>query len=300
MNIGVIGCGAMGKGMVKNLIKHGLIVKVYDVSPDYVSFCHEMGAIPVSSARETASDADALFLSLPSPEVVENVLLGEEGILNVLKTGAYILDLSTIDPMTSIRLSEQANHQGVNFFDCPVSGGPAGADQGNLTIMVGGPEGYFSSVLPLLQVIGKEIIYLGKSGAGQTAKLCHNMLVASITASLGEVLTVGAKAGISPKSLANVIEKGSANNRVLSIFGPNMIEGTYDNVNFFLSHMHKDVTLYTKLAADQSLPSFIGSLVLQLYESAKAKGMGKLDSSAVCLTIQEQSNFSFGTAAHQS
>jgi 3-hydroxyisobutyrate dehydrogenase-like beta-hydroxyacid dehydrogenase len=138
--------------------------------------------------------------------------------------------------------------------------------------------------------MGKDIIYVGQAGAGQIAKLSHNMLVAAITVGLAEAFAVGSKAGVSPETLAKVIDSGTAHNRVLAVFGPTMLEGTFEQVKFSLGHMHKDISLYTKTAFDYGVPSFVGSLVAQVYESAKANGKGHLDSSAVYQTILEMAN----------
>lgn len=285
--VGIIGCGAMGKGMAKNLVEKGFTVNVYDSNPVILAWSKTIGAIPRISPKEVGTESDVVVTSLPSPEIVKDVLLDENGLLQSLKPNSYILDMSTIDPVTSQGLYHHAKEKDVHFFDCPVSGGPAGANSGTLTIMVGGDETYLPPVRSVLEAMGKDIFYLGNAGSGQIAKLCHNMLVATITTGLGEAFTVGAKAGVPPHKLAQVIDSGSAHNRVLSIFGPAMLNGTYDEVKFSLNHMHKDICLYTKTAFDYGVPSFVGSLVSQLYETAKANGIGDLDSSAVYLTIQQ-------------
>ncbi|WNC17589.1 NAD(P)-dependent oxidoreductase [Brevibacillus brevis] len=285
--VGVIGIGAMGKGMIGSLLQKGYRVFAYDPIPAAQQWAKERGAEVADSPAAVGRMAGVVITSLPGPAVVEQVLLGADGLYATLASGSYVLDASTIDPATARRMYQSGREKGIAYFDCPVSGGPAGAAAGTLTIMVGGDESKLPEIIPYLQGIGKEIFYLGESGSGQVAKLCHNSVVAVITAALGEALTVGAKAGVDPHKLAAVMDKGSAHNRVLSIFGPNILYGTYEKTIFSLDHMHKDLTLYTKAAQEQQVPVLVGGTVSQMYEAAKAQGKGAWDSSAVCSVTEE-------------
>lgn len=137
-NIGVIGCGAMGKGIVKNLIKNGYKVYAYDPSQDALAKCEALGAIPQPSPFEAASQADLIISSLPGPSIVKDVMMGGSGVFSALKPHSFVLDMSTIDPKTAQELNQAAKVNAIHFYDCPLSGGPKGADAGTLTIMVGG------------------------------------------------------------------------------------------------------------------------------------------------------------------
>lgn len=285
--VGVIGIGAMGKGMIGSLLQKGYRVFAYDPIPAAQQWAKERGAEVADSPAAVGRMAGVVITSLPGPAVVEQVLLGADGLYATLASGSYVLDASTIDKATARRMYQSGREKGIAYFDCPVSGGPAGAAAGTLTIMVGGDESKLPEIIPYLQGIGKEIFYLGESGSGQVAKLCHNSVVAVITAALGEALTVGAKAGVDPHKLAAVMDKGSAHNRVLSIFGPNILYGTYEKTIFSLDHMHKDLMLYTKAAQEQQVPVLVGGTVSQMYEAAKAQGKGAWDSSAVCSVTEE-------------
>lgn len=288
--VGLIGCGVMGQGIATNLKTNGYEVHVYDNNPTIAEWCKANDITPYASPKELGQHVEVIVTSLPGPAIVKEVLLGEDGIFGTLQPNSYILDMSTIDPVTSQELSTRAREKQIHFYDCPVSGGPAGAHSGTLTIMVGGDASKLSPVKPLLDTMGKDIIYVGQAGAGQIAKLSHNMLVAAITVGLAEAFAVGMKAGVPPETLAKVIDSGSAHNRVLHVFGPTMLQGSFEQVKFSLAHMHKDISLYTKTAFDYGVPSFVGSLVAQLYESAKANGKGHLDSSAIYQTILEVAN----------
>lgn len=288
--VGVIGCGAMGKGMVKNLIKNGFEVYVYDVNAAAVQSCTAFGAKPKNNIQSVAAEVKYLLTSLPSPGILEESVTGEMGALQAMMHGAYILDMGTTDVETTRRINKKAANRGIAFYDCPVSGGPQGADTGSLTIMAGGDREQFSNVKHLLQAIGQEILYIGESGSGQVVKLCNNMVVAGITVLLSEAFLTGVKAGVPAETIAHVMQKGSAQNKVLSVFGPNLLQGSYDNVIFFLSHMAKDVDFYIRLARKGSIPHFMSAIANQLYELAKAQGKGGLDSTAVGELLEELAN----------
>ncbi|WP_026583191.1 NAD(P)-dependent oxidoreductase [Bacillus sp. J33] len=284
-NIGVIGCGAMGKGIVKNLIKNGYMVFVYDPSADAMEYCKELGAFALASPYEVGEESELIISSLPGPNIVKDVMIGRSEVFSALKPHSFVLDMSTIDPKTAQELYQAAKEKGIHFYDCPLSGGPKGADAGTLTIMVGGDDKYLPDIRPVLESVGKDIFLLGPSGSGQVAKLCHNMLVALITAGLGEAFAVGEKAGISRSQLAEVIQSGSAHNRVLSVFGENILNHSYEHVLFSLEHMNKDIHLYKETAEYYSEDSPLGQLVCDIYGKAMEQGKGKLDSSAVCGSI---------------
>ncbi|MEJ8547946.1 NAD(P)-dependent oxidoreductase [Brevibacillus borstelensis] len=285
--IGFIGIGAMGKGMISTLLQKEYRVFAHDANPEAMEWAKEQGAETVAAPGEVARFARIVFSSLPGPEIVEAVMLGESGVFHSLQPGSMVFDTSTIDPATAQKLYRHARERGCRFFDCPVSGGPAGARNGTLTVMVGGDGDKLAEAMPYLQAIGKEIIHIGEAGAGQVAKLCHNAIVGTITAALGEALLVARKAGVDPVKLASVIDKGSAHNRVLAIFGPNILHGTYSETIFSLAHMLKDLQLYGNTARQHQTPSLVGSTVLQLYEAAMAQGKGGWDSSAVCTVIEQ-------------
>lgn len=291
MKIRMIGCGAMGTGIVKNLLKSNFEVSTYDPDPEKQELIKELGAHPVPSPVWTLEDVDAVLLSLPHSMLVKETVGGEKGILPHLKEGAFILDMSTTDVTVTKQLALLAQEIGVHYLDCPVSGGPAGANDGTLTIMAGGSEDAFHHARPILESIGKEIRYIGPSGSGQVVKLCNNMMVAGIMVLLSETLLAGAKAGVNPKTTAEIMSIGSAQNRVLSVFGPNLLENTHENVKFMLNHMAKDINLYMDMAKDTQSPAIVSSIVDQLFETAKVQGKGRLDTSAVGQIVEWMGNY---------
>ena len=291
MNIRVIGCGAMGAGMVKNLLKSDYVVSTFDPDSTKQKKMEQLGATPVPAANFSLNDMDVILLSLPSSSIVQDTVIGKNGVLHYLRKGTFILDMSTTDVELTKQLAQSAKEKGVYFLDCPVSNGPVGAENGTLTIMVGGEKLAFNKMLPLFKAIGEEIRYIGPSGSGQVVKLCNNMLVAGITTLLSETFLTGARNGVDPLKIAEVMSIGSAQTKVLSVFGPNLLENTHDDVKFFLSHMEKDISLYMEMTKRSDSPALLSAIIDQLYKTAKRQGMGKLDTSAVSLVLEQMGNY---------
>ncbi|HJF32299.1 MAG TPA: NAD(P)-dependent oxidoreductase [Sporosarcina psychrophila] len=287
--IGVVGCGLMGYGIATNLVRNEYEVTVYDTNPEAVARVVNEGADAAKTIQELAKWSEVLILSLPSTTLVEHVLLHmEEGVLDNLNRGSVVLDMSTNDVARTRRLAETARKSGVEYFDCPVSGGPDGARSGTLTIMVGGSKEKFPEISSVLQTMGKYIEYIGESGAGQIVKLCNNMVVGGIISLLGEALLTGEKAGISKEKLAELFQKGSGQTKVMDVFGPNIIHGTFDDVKFSLANMLKDLHLYRNLAEDEGVPTSISAEALQLFTVASYLGADQRDSTAVAELLTHQ------------
>ncbi len=287
---GLIGVGAIGKGVLKNLIKNGCEVVAFDVSAEGKETVKQFGGMVANHPKEVAEHAEIIFLSLPGPQVIKDLFLGEEGIIDDLNTQAAIIDLSTIDPATTQQLAQACQEKDAYYFDCPVSGGPLGADEGTLTIMVGGNEEKFNDISEYLHYIGSNIRYIGKSGLAQTLKICHNMVVAANTVALGEAFATGVKHGLDIEVMADVIGKSIGDSRTLQYFGPNIVQNTYENVKFMLNHMHKDMGLYIDMAQSIGVPSFVGTSTYNLYQAAKLQDKGTLDHTAVCQVIEDLSS----------
>lgn len=283
--IGIIGCGLMGKGITKSYVQAHYKVLVYDPDPKTIEWINQNGAIAVSSLQELSSEAKIIIASLPTVAIVNEAFLGEDGVFNTISQGSVIIDMSTTDADTAIQLAAKAKSKNLYYFDSPVSGGPAGANSGTLTLMIAGDRNKFEEITPILEVVGKDLYYLGENGNGQIAKLCNNMIVSSMVLSLGEAFITAEKAGISREKLAEVLSTGSAT-KVFDVFGPNIINQDYENVLFSLNHMHKDLALYMETAASLSSPSFLGAVSYQLFEAAKATGKGSKDTTAAVEIIE--------------
>lgn len=284
--VGMIGVGQMGRGMVRNLVQKGFEVRAYDVSEQALATARSMGALPTRSPSEAAAGSDAVVLSLPAPEVVREIVLGDEGVLQTLEAGSVIVDTSTIDPDTARQLAAQAAERHVAYLDAPVSGGPPGAEAGTLTIMVGGDRAAFEYVEPVLRAMGTDIYHVGDSGNGQAAKLCHNMVVSVTTVILAEALLTGSKAGIDPALLAEIMSRGVARSGTLELFGRNLTRGTYDDLIVRLAIMEKDLHLFLKLAESLDVPTLLPQPAHQLYRAARLNGKGDLDQTVVCQVLE--------------
>ncbi|WP_040287443.1 NAD(P)-dependent oxidoreductase [Sporosarcina koreensis] len=287
--IGVIGCGLMGFGMVVNLLKKGWKVTAFDADPEAVRRAAEEGAEPAASAAGLARSCDVLVLSLPSTDLVQSVLMdGREGVLRHLEQGSIVLDMSTNDVECTRNFEQAARAVGISYFDCPVSGGPAGARSGTLTIMVGGDEEAFSQVASVLGDMGSHVEYMGPSGSGQIVKLCNNMVVGGIISLLAEALLTGEKAGMPKERLAEIFQKGSGQTKVMDVFGPSIIKGTFDDVTFSLANMLKDLTLYRNLAGSEGVPTAVSDAAYDLFTRASAEGNDRRDSTAVAKVLANQ------------
>ncbi|MDQ0252988.1 3-hydroxyisobutyrate dehydrogenase-like beta-hydroxyacid dehydrogenase [Evansella vedderi] len=285
--VGVVGCGAMGRGIIKNLVLGGYEVYAFDVNEAAMNSVKELGAHPIQEKEQMYSLVHYLITSLPTPQLVEETITGKNGAIHFMENGSYILDVSTTDVETTRRIYQEAKGKGISFFDCPLSGGPEGADKGELTIIVGGDEATYATIYPLLSAIGKEIEYIGDSGTGQVIKLCNNMVVAGIVTLLSEALLTGVKSGVPAEKIASMFQKGSAHTKVMSVFGPNLISGDHENVKFMLQHMSKDIQLYMDLAKKEKIPTFFSATVDQFFTIAKNNGKGALDTTAVSQVLED-------------
>jgi len=286
--IGFAGAGTMGIGMIKNLLSKGYEVTSFDVNPKALKKVEELGSKTVNKVGEIAKDADAVVMSLPSPDIVRETVVE---ILNVLNEGTYILDMSTTDPSTTRELSQEAAKKNISFLDSPVSGGPEGADAGTLAIMVGGKKKAFEDVKGLYDTMGANIFYIGESGTAQVVKLAHNMVAATNLLSLAEALLFSVKGGVDAKVVADVISKSAGRSGTLDIFvKPIVLENNYKNPKFMLKHMHKDLRLYMDAAKSFNSFSAIGSLTYNFYVAALNNYDGNLDFSVVCKVIESLNN----------
>ncbi|MBM7551653.1 NAD(P)-dependent oxidoreductase [Thalassobacillus pellis] len=283
--VGLIGCGRMGRGIAKNLIASGYTVFAYDPDPVAISHVEKLGAKTGDTVDTIAGKVDFLCTSLPAAEVLEEVV---DVALETMKKHSFILDMGTTDVEVTKRIFQKASDKGVSYYDCPVSGGPAGAENGTLTFMVGGSQERFGEVRNFLLALGDDIHFVGPSGSGQIVKLCNNMVVAGITVLLSETMIVAENAGVPSEKMAAIMQAGSGNNAVLNIFGDNIIHKSYDNVLFQLSLMAKDLKLFNNFSESQGFQPMASKLISQLYEKAVNHNQGQLDNAAIRKLLEEE------------
>jgi 3-hydroxyisobutyrate dehydrogenase len=294
-NIGFVGVGIMGQRMCRNLIKAGYCVWAYDLNPLAVQAVAAMGATAVPDLPALARQVDVVVSSLPSPAALLAVTEGPHGLLAALKPDAYLCDTSTVDPGTARRVYEAARDRSVHALDCPVSGGPGGAEAGTLTIMVGGDAAALEAVRPVLEVMGKKIMHCGGPGAGQVAKLVNQALVGVHTVAVLEALLVGRKLGLDLDTIVSILRSSSGGSWILeNHLRIKALAGTYEP-GFALDLMFKDLNLFVQTAAEAQAPVFMAAATLQLYSAARAAGAGKLDQTVVAREIEKLAGARLGT-----
>ncbi len=288
MNIGFIGLGNMGAPMALNLLKAGHHVYVYDLVESAVQMLEASGAVRAASPAKLASaDIDMLITMLPASVHVKQVYLGEDGVLAAVGKQVLLIDSSTIDPQTAREVAAQAAAQGNDMLDAPVSGGTGGAQAGTLTFMVGGDEAVFERALPVLETMGKNIVYCGGAGNGQVAKVANNMLLGISMIGAAEAMNLGVSLGMDPKVLAGIINTSSGRCWSSEVYNPypGVVEtapASKGYVGGFGSDlMLKDLGLATEAARAAKVPVVLGAAAQQLYQTFSAKGNGQLDFSAI-------------------
>ncbi|HWR39547.1 MAG TPA: NAD(P)-binding domain-containing protein [Patescibacteria group bacterium] len=289
MKIGFIGLGAMGKPMARNLLKTGCFVAVTDVNPEAVAELVAAGAHTGINARAVAEITDAVVLMLPNGSVVEKVVAGEEGVLAGARPGFCIIDMSSVAPVTTRKMAALAAERGVEYIDAPVSGGVKGATEGTLTIMAGGRPEVVEQYRPVLQTLGQKIQHVGACGAGDAVKLVNNLLLAANMAAAAEAFTLGVKLGLSPQILYDVISESSGGSYAVKAKMPNFVLKGNFAPGFTIDLQYKDLELAVQSGKDAGMPLLLANVVQQVYEQARAAGLGQEDISAV-IKLQESVN----------
>ena len=276
--LGFVGLGNIGGRVVTHLVRAGHKVAVFDLNEAAVSAAVEHGAVAAASPAEAAAGAQVVFLSLPTPTIVEGVVTA---ILAESKQGLVIVDHSTIDPATTRRLSANAAAAGASFLDAPVSGGVQGADAGTLSVMVGGDESALEQVRPFLDVYAGTVFHVGPSGSGQVIKLANNLVTAINIVALGEALTTTVHNGVELDKAVEVLTKSSANSNVLSSYFPRTLFTDERPTGFALDFMHKDLGLFLDSTAKSPIPVPVTNLVRDLFSIARQAGRGGKDFTSV-------------------
>lgn len=287
MRLGFIGTGNMGSCMAANLLKAGYLLTVHDVRKAATDELVKAGAKWANSPQEVAQDSEAVLLSLPGPPEVEQVVLGEKGVLAGAKRGTLVIDLSSNSPTVLQRIAAIAKKKEVDVIDAPVTGGPWGAKAGTLTMMVGGDKNAFDRSLPILEAMGKTIVHVGNVGMGNAAKLIHSMMAQIIMQGLAEGMALGAKLGMDLNKLNAVLSKGGASSFILIEKYPQYgFKGNFEP-GFRVDLSFKDVNLATTLGKETGVPLYFGNLALQKLVELQARGHGDKDVTACLLPLEE-------------
>lgn len=293
-HIAFIGLGNMGAPMAQNLVKAGHTVMVYDLSQAAVTRLVNAGAQAASSAVSAVDKAEFVISMLPASAHVESLYLGDNGILAHIRPGTVVIDCSTIAPQMARKVAQAATARGLTMIDAPVSGGTAGAAAATLTFIVGGSEAALELTRPILSAMGKNIFHAGEHGAGQTAKICNNMLLGVLMAGTSEALALGVANGLDPKVLSDILSKSSGRNWALEVYNP--YPGVMENVpaskqyadGFGVDLMLKDLGLAAEAALTMHASIPLGELARNLYSLHSQSGSGSLDFSSILKLIAPQ------------
>ncbi|PWW43625.1 3-hydroxyisobutyrate dehydrogenase [Melaminivora alkalimesophila] len=297
MQIAFIGLGHMGGPMAVNLHKAGHQVKAFDLSQDALAKARAEGLTIASSAEDAVQGAEAVVTMLPASQHVEGLFLGKDGqggLLAHIAKGTLVIDSSTIAAATSQKVAKAAEAAGIAFIDAPVSGGTGGAIAGTLTFMVGGSDADLERARPILEKMGANIFHAGSVGAGQTAKICNNMLLGILMIGTSEAMALGVANGLDPKVLAEIMRRSSGGNWALEKYNP--YPGVHENApaskgyagGFGTDLMLKDLGLAQENAMAMKASTPLGGLARALYAAHSLAGHGAEDFSSVIKMVQKQ------------
>lgn len=285
MKIGMIGLGAMGFPITKCLLKAGFEVYAFDVAEKTLDEAAANGAHPCPDVAKVGAEAETILCSLPNAAIVESVmqeaLAGEE-----LKAKVWI-DLSSIAPESAKKFARMAAGRGIEYMDCPVSGGVHGAESGTLTIMAGGPEETLEKARPALEAIGKKIYHVGGVGAGSGMKMVNNFMLGCNMAAAAEALVMGSKIGLDLDTMYEIVKNSSGRSFIIENKIPNFISKRRFEGGFAIDLAYKDLGLAMETAKHLSMPVCMGSMAVQMFETARAKGYGREDITAL-LKVEEE------------
>jgi 2-hydroxy-3-oxopropionate reductase len=293
--IGFIGLGVMGAPMARNLLEAGYELVVHSRSRGPAEELAQAGAETAGSSREVAERADVVITMLPDSAAVRDVVLGGDGVLAGASSGTLLIDMSTIDPEVSIEVARAASERGVAALDAPVSGGDVGAQEGTLSIMVGGDADDVERARPLFAVLGKTIVHVGGPGAGQVVKACNQVVVAVTIAAVSEALVLGSKAGVDPAKILDVLGGGLAANRVMEMRRRNFLEHDF-TPGFRIDLHHKDLGIALGAGDSLGVPLPATAAVQQMMRSLRARGHGGDDHSGLIQIIEELAGHRVGDA----
>ncbi|WP_066187525.1 NAD(P)-dependent oxidoreductase [Gracilibacillus timonensis] len=270
--IGFIGTGVMGKSMAEQLMDAGHTVHVYTRTKDKAANLLQSGAIWEQTVAEVAEKADIVITMVGYPTDVEEIYFGNDGIMAHAHPGSFLIDMTTSDPGLAEKIYQEATEKGLHSLDAPVSGGDIGAQNAELTIMVGGTQEDYAEVLPILELMGENIVLQGPPGAGQHTKLANQVAIASNMIGVAEAIMYAKQAGLDPVRVLKSIATGAAGSWSLSNLGPRMIKNDTDP-GFYIKHFIKDMKIALQNAKKLGLDTPGLALSLELYEELAARGM---------------------------
>ncbi|HVB95102.1 MAG TPA: NAD(P)-dependent oxidoreductase [Nitrososphaerales archaeon] len=287
--IGFIGLGIMGRPMAQNILKAGFQLTVYNRSKPPVDLLVASGAASAASPKAVAERSDLVITMVTDSEAVKDVVLGQGGVIEGAHKGMVLIDMSTISPSVTRSVSASMAAKGVAMLDAPVSGGDTGAREGTLTIMAGGPVSAFETCLPVLQVMGKKVVHMGATGAGQLTKLANQILVACNMVGVCECLNFAKEAGLDVGKVIDSLSAGAASSWSLVNLGPKVAKRDFAP-GFKVKLLQKDLRYVLSSAVELDAPLPATTLVHGLYKQLEEKGLGEAGTQALVTAIEQMSS----------
>jgi 3-hydroxyisobutyrate dehydrogenase-like beta-hydroxyacid dehydrogenase len=283
---GFLGLGIMGRAMAANLIKAGLDVTVWNRTPGKCEPLVKLGAAHGKSPAEVVAESDITFAMVSDPAAAREVCFGNQGVLKGITAGKGYIDITTVDPHTSIGIDRAIGENGGRFLEAPVAGSKKPAEDGVLVFLCAGDKSLCQEAMSALEIMGKKIFYLGDTGCGARMKLVNNMIMGTMMAALGEGLSLGEKAGLDMGDILDVLDQGAVANPMFRLKGPMMVEGGFP-VAFPLKHMQKDMGLALLMGDENHQPLYTAGAANFSYLRAIGKGFANEDFSVVLRAIRE-------------
>ena len=285
--IGFAGLGIMGKPMAGHLLKAGHPLFILSSSAAAATLKEE-GAVVLETPAAMAKEADIIITMLPDSPEVESMVTGKGNLLQNMKPGSLFIDMSTISPAVAISLYKQFSEKGIEALDAPVSGGQTGAEAATLSIMVGGDEAAFQRALPVFEKMGKNIVHIGKPGAGQTAKACNQVVVGMTIQAVAEAMTLAKKSGIDIARVRAALLGGFAQSKILDLHGQRIIDRNF-TPGFKIKLHRKDMRIALETASSLGVPLPGSNIVASQMDAMLSEGKGELDHSALALYLESVS-----------
>lgn len=289
LKVGFIGLGIMGRPMVRNLLKAGFEVTVWNRTSSRMDELVREGAKPAESPREAAKGNDVVITIVTDSPDVENVILGDGGAAHGAEPGTLFIDMSTISPEVTRSIAARLKEKGIEMLDAPVSGGDKGAIEGTLSIMVGGEESAVERAMPLFEAMGKTITHVGPVGSGQTVKLCNQITGAINILAAAEAVVFAAKSGVDLKKMLQAVGGGAAASWMVQNLGPRMVQGDFEP-GFMVKLQQKDLRLALEAAREMHLPLPATALVHQLFAAVEAEGLGDKGTQSLVTALERLGN----------
>ena len=284
--VGIIGTGIMGAPMATNMVKAGFQVVAYNRTPAKAKALESNGVRVAGSIEEVAAASTVVITMVPDTPDVLQVVEGEGGLTSAMKEGSVLIDMSTISPNATRDLAARLAARGIAMLDAPVSGGSWGAQQGTLTVMVGGEQAVFDRCLPVFEAMGKSITLMGPPGMGQTTKLVNQILVAGTASAVAEALVFAAAQGADLLKTIEVVSSGAAGSWQLANLGPRMAQGDFAP-GFMVKLQQKDLRLILEAAQERHVPLPVTSIARQYYTAVEAEGLGDEGTQAIVKAVEK-------------